>query len=204
MEQLSPEWFAARLGKVTASRMADLCATTRNGYGSSRKNYMAELVVERLTGAQQERFQNDAMKWGVEKEPNARAAYVFRNNAKVDSVGFIDHPRIKMSGASPDGHIGDDGSLEVKCPLTATHIEYLTSQVIPEKYILQMQWQLACSGRAWCDFVSYDPRLPEGISLWVKRVPRDSKMIPMLEKEVTAFLTELDEMVAKLRAMMPE
>ena len=204
MEQLSPEWFAARLGKVTASRMADLCATTRSGYGAGRKNYMAELVVERLTGAQQERFQNDAMKWGIEQEPNARAAYVFRNNAKVDSVGFIDHPRIKMSGASPDGHIGDDGSLEVKCPLTATHIEYLTSQVIPEKYILQMQWQLACSGRAWCDFVSYDPRLPEGISLWIKRVPRDSKMIPMLEKEVTAFLAELDEMVAKLKAMMPE
>lgn len=203
MEQLSPEWFAARLGKVTASRMADLCATTRSGYGAGRKNYMAELVVERLTGAQQERFQNEAMAWGVAQEPAARAAYEFHNGVKVETVGFIDHPRIKMAGASPDGHVDDKGSIEIKCPMTATHIETLMSQSIAEKYILQMQWQLACNGRDWCDFISFDPRLPEGINLWVKRVQRDSALIPKLEKEVSAFLTELDEMVAKLKGMMP-
>ena len=207
MEQLvqgSPEWFAARIGKVTASRMADLTAKTKSGYGAGRANYLSALVCERLTGVKEETYVNADMLWGQEKEAEARAAYEFLNGVTVDLVGFVDHPRIPMSGASPDGHIAEDGSLEIKCPKTATHIEFLLEQSIPQKYILQIQWQLACSGRAWSDFVSYDPRMPEGLRMFKKRVPRDSALIPVLEKEVTAFLAELDETVSKLKAMMGE
>lgn len=196
--QGSPEWFAARVGKVTASRMADLCARTKSGWGASRANYLSALVCERLTGAKEETYVNAAMQWGTDKEPEARAAYEFLTSNPVDLVGFIDHPKIPMSGASPDGHIREDGSLEIKCPNTATHIEFLLEQEIPLKYMLQMQWQLACSGRQWADFVSYDPRMPEGLRLFIKRVPRDSVLIPTLEKDVRDFLAELDSMVSQL------
>lgn len=207
MEQLvqgSPEWFAARLGKVTASRLADVVARTKTGWGASRANYMSALICERLTGAAEETYVNAAMQWGTDKEPDARAAYEFLNGVSVELVGFVDHPRIPMSGASPDGHIGADGSLEIKCPNTATHIDFLLEQAIPQKYYLQMQWQLACNGRAWCDFVSYDPRMPEGLRVFQKRVERDSKLIPTLEKDVTEFLAELDATMAKLKAMLPQ
>jgi len=200
MDQLTDEWFAARVGKVTASRMGDLMATTRTGYGASRANYMAELIAERLTGKKAERFQNEAMQWGVEKELEANAAYVFHTDLMIDSVGFIEHPSIPMSGASPDGHVGSDGSVEIKCPMTATHIDTLLSNTIASKYIYQMQWQLACSGRQWCDFVSYDPRMPPEMQLFVKRVPRDSKVIADLETEVRKFLAELVSKMNELTA----
>lgn len=205
MEQLvqgSPEWFAARLGKVTASRIADVVARTKSGWGASRANYMSALICERLTGAAEETYINAAMAWGTEKEPEARAAYEFLTGNTVDLVGFVDHPKIAMSGASPDGHIGAEGSLEIKCPNTATHIEFLLEEAIPQKYALQMQWQMACSGRAWTDFVSYDPRMPEGLRMFLKRVDRDSALIPTLEKDVTEFLAELDAIIAKLRARL--
>lgn len=198
MEQLSTEWFAARCGKVTASRIADLMARTRNGYGSSRDNYMAELLCERLTGKPAERFQNAAMQHGVELEPEARDAYSLLSNADVETVGFVPHPKIPMSGASPDGRVGDSGLVEIKCPMTATHIATLMSESVAEKYLLQMQWQMACEGRKWCDFVSYDNRLPGSLSIFVKRVPRDDKLIGLIETEVTAFLAELDGKLAKL------
>lgn len=202
MEQLiqgSPEWHAARLGKVTASRLADVVARTKSGWGTSRANYMSALICERLTGAAEDTYINAAMQWGTDKEPEARAAYEFITGNTVEQVGFVDHPRIPMSGASPDGHIAEDGSLEIKCPNTATHIDFLLEQSIPQKYLLQMQWQLACNGRAWCDFVSYDPRMPEGLRLFQKRVERDSRLIPTLETDVVTFLAELDETLAKLK-----
>ena len=199
MEQRTDEWFAARLGKVTASRVADVAARTKTGYGASRANYMADLIVERLTGQKASSFTNQAMEWGVEQEPNARAAYSAKTGELVEEVGFIDHATIQMSGASPDGRIGGEGLVEFKCPSTATHLEYILTDTVPGKYIVQMQWQMACTAAAWCDFASYDPRLPPHLQLFIKRVPRDEKHIAELEAEVRKFLTELDEKVSKLQ-----
>jgi putative phage-type endonuclease len=204
MEQIvqgSPEWFAARLGKVTASRVADVIAKTKTGWGASRANYMAELVAERLTGASGDKYSNAAMQWGTEQEPEARAAYEFRVGVDVLQVGFVPHPSLVMAGASPDGFVGDDGLVEIKCPNTATHIETLISQKIPGKYVTQMLWQMACTGRQWCDFVSYDPRLPPSMRLFVKRLERDVDQIQVLEKEVADFLAEVDTKVSQLEAL---
>ena len=200
MEQRTDDWFQARLGKVTASRVADVVAKTKSGYSASRDNYMADLIVERLTGQKASSFSNAAMEWGTEQEPNARAAYSARTGELVEEVGFIDHPTIAMSGASPDGLV-NDGIVEFKCPNTATHLEYLLADKVLEKYVTQMQWQMACTGRPWCDFVSYDPRLPEHLQMLVLRVPRNEVRIIELEDEVRKFLAELDEKVKKLQEL---
>jgi putative phage-type endonuclease len=197
MEQRTDDWFAARLGKVTASRVADVIAKTKTGYGAGRANYMADLVVERLTGQKASSFSNAAMEWGTQTEPQAKAAYAAKTGILVEDVGFIDHPTVAMSGASPDG-FAEDGLIEVKCPNTATHLEYVLAELPPFKYFTQMQWQMACTGRPWCDFVSYDPRLPERLQLLVVRVPRDDDYIKILEQEVTTFLQELDDKLNKL------
>ena len=197
MEQRTDDWFAARLGKVTASRVADVIAKTKTGYGAGRANYAADLVVERLTGQKASSFTNAAMEWGTEQEPNAKAAYAAKTGILVEDVGFIDHPTVAMSGASPDG-LAEDGLVEIKCPNTATHLEYIFDGKPPQKYITQMQWQMACAGKPWCDFVSYDPRLPERLQLLVVRVPRDDDYIKILEQEVTIFLQELDDKLNKL------
>jgi len=197
MEQRTDDWFAARLGKVTASRVADVIAKTKTGYGAGRANYAADLVVERLTNQKASSFTNAAMEWGTEQEPNAKAAYAAKTGILVEDVGFIDHPTVAMSGASPDG-FAEDGLVEIKCPNTATHLEYIFDGKPPQKYITQMQWQMACAGKPWCDFVSYDPRLPERLQLLVVRVPRDDDYIKMLEQEVTTFLQELDDKLNKL------
>ena len=199
--QGTPEWFAARCGRVTASRIADIVAKTKTGWGASRASYMAQLVAERLTGTVAPSYENDAMRWGTEKEPDARAAYEFRHDVEVTQVGFIDHPTIAMAGASPDGLVCDAGLLEIKCPNTATHIDTLLGQAVPGKYELQMQWQMSCSGRAWCDFVSFDPRMPETMAMFVARVKRDDAQIDTLEKLVTDFLAELDAKVDELRSL---
>ena len=197
MEQRTDDWFVARLGKVTASRVADVAAKTKTGYSASRDNYMADLIVERLTGQKASTFSNAAMEYGTLMEPNARAAYSARAGELVEEVGFIDHPTIAMSGASPDGLVGE-GLVELKCPNTSTHLEYLLAGEPPAKYVTQMQWQMACTARPWCDFVSYDERLPEHLRVFVKRVMRDDKRIAELEAEVTKFLTELDEKLKQL------
>jgi len=199
MEQGTDEWHQARLGKVTASRVADVMAKTKTGYGASRANYMADLLVERLSGRQGDYYQNAAMQWGTEQEPNARAAYEVETGSIVMETGFVPHSIIAMSGASPDGLIGEDGLVEVKCPNTATHIDTLLGQEAPSKYILQMQWQMSCTGRQWCDFVSYDPRLPENMQLFIQRINRDDKLIKDMEQEVIKFLWELDEKIAQLK-----
>jgi putative phage-type endonuclease len=199
--QGSPEWIAIRVGKVTASRVCDVVAKTKTGPGASRANYMAELVAERLTGVAAESYMNGAMKWGTDHEPEARDAYCTHNLIDVVQVGFVPHPTIPMSGASPDGLIGNDGLLEIKCPNTATHLDTRLGQKVPEKYVTQALWQMACTKRAWCDFASYDPRLPHSMRLFVCRVERDDKAIKALEAEVTKFLAELDEKVARLRQL---
>jgi putative phage-type endonuclease len=199
--QGSPEWFSARLGRVTASRVADVVAKTKSGPSASRANYLAQLVAERLSGEAQESFSSAAMQWGTDMEPEARLAYVFRTDAMVAEVGFVPHPSIEMAGASPDGLVGDDGLVEIKCPNTATHIDTLVGRAVPGKYVTQIQWQLACTGRAWCDFVSFDPRMPEEMRLFVQRVERDETRIAELEAEVVAFLADLDETVASLTSI---
>jgi putative phage-type endonuclease len=201
VDQRSSDWFAARLGKLTASRIADATARIKNGWGASRDNLMATLVCERLTGKSADGFTNAAMQWGTDHEPEARSAYEFELGVTVTEVGFIDHPTIDMAGASPDGFVGADGLLEIKCPETKGHIETLLSKKVPEKYIKQMQWQMACTGRQWCDYATYDPRMPQELQLWVLRVMRDDKAIAELEKEARLFLAELDEKVTALRAI---
>ncbi|GAC1572603.1 MAG: YqaJ viral recombinase family protein [Sphingomicrobium sp.] len=202
--QGSDEWMTLRLGKVTASRVADVVARTKTGYGASRANYMAQLVAERLTGNVAATFTNAAMDWGTLQEPDARINYELRHRVDVGLIGFVDHPTIPMSGASPDGTVGLDGLIEIKAPMTATHIDTLLSGTVPGKYETQIQWQMACTGRAWCDFVSFDPRMPESMSLFVAHVRRDDQRIAELEREVRIFLAEIDKTVADLRARYVE
>jgi putative phage-type endonuclease len=202
-DQQTPEWFAQRLGKLTASRLADALAKTKSGWGASRANYMAQLVAERLTGVPAESYTNAVMQHGIDTEPLARAAYEFHTDRTVEPAGFIDHPVIEMTGASPDGLVGDDGLVEIKCPNTATHIETLLSGVIPSKYVLQMEWQMACSGRQWCDYISFDPRMPENMRLFIARQHRGEALIASLENDVIEFLGELDRKVDDLRRLYP-
>jgi putative phage-type endonuclease len=197
--QGSDQWRAIRCGKLTASRMADATAKTKTGWGASRANLMAELIAERLTGVPAQGFQNSAMQWGTDTEPQARAAYEFMRNYDVVEVGFVTHPLLPMSGASPDGLVGDLGLIEIKCPNTSTHIDTLLGGAVPGKYLTQIQWQLACTGRAWCDFVSFDPRMPENMQLFVKRVTRDGERIAELTEMAEQFLQELDAKLNQLR-----
>lgn len=204
MQQGTIEWQMARLGKVTASRVADVIAKTKTGWGTSRANYAAELIAERLTQKPAESYTNAAMQWGTEKEPEARAAYAFYADADVEQVGFIDHPTIAMSGASPDGLVGKDGLVEIKCPNTATQIDTLLGNQIPAKYLTQMQYQMACTKRQWCDWASYDPRLPERMRLFVQRVKRDDAMISELEHCVRSFLGEIEQKITELNKRFGE
>ena len=162
---------------------------------------MAQLVVERMTGQPQESYTNAAMQWGIDHEAEARSTYEFMSGNIAVPAEFVRHPEIEMSGASPDGLIADDGLTEIKCPNTATHIETLLSQSVEDKYIVQMQWQMECSVRQWCDYVSYDPRMPPELSLFVKRIKRDQGRIDDIRKEVLVFLDELSGMVAKLNQL---
>lgn len=196
--QGTPEWLAARAGNVTASRIADVLAKVKSGEAASRKNYKAEIVVERLTGAPAGSYTNAAMQWGVEQEPFARAAYEVSRDVLVEKVGFVYHPTIEFAGASPDGLVGEDGLVEIKCPNTANHLAYILANAAPTDYIAQMQWQMACTGRKWCDFVSYDPRVPERLQLFVVRVQRDREYIGDAESEVVVFLVEVEEMLKRL------
>ena len=201
-EQRTAEWFQARLGKVTASRVADVIAKTKTGYSASRENYMAQLVVERLTNTQAESFTNAAMQWGTDQEPFARAAYELKMGVMVDETGLVDHPTIPMAGASPDGLVGEDGLVEIKCPNTATHIDTLLTQTVPAKYITQMQFQMACTGRQWCDFVSFDPRMPQKAQIFIKRVLRDDSFIKEIESEIKKFLAEVSAKVDQLNKLI--
>lgn len=191
------EWKQMRAGKVTASRVADVIAKTKSGYSASRANYMTELVIERF-GVISEGFTNAAMQWGTENEPLARIEYENRNLVSVEQVDFVDHPTIANSGASPDG-IVSDGLLEIKCPNSTTHFEYLLANEVPEKYKPQMAWQMACTGAQWCDFVSYDPRVPEGLQYFQIRYNRDNDYIAIIEDEVIKFLQEVDTKYKQLK-----
>lgn len=196
--QGSTEWLAARAGKVTASRISDVLAKIKTGEAAARRDYKTQLVAEILTGKPQDiGFINADMQWGIENEPLARSAYEMKMGALVDQCGLVLHPTIDRAGASPDGFSGKVG-LEIKCPKTATHLQYMMDGTPPAKYQPQMLWQMACMGTEAVDFVSYDPRLPEDLRLFVVQFQRDDKEIERMEKEVRQFLSEVDEMLEKI------
>jgi len=200
MKQGTEEWLKARLGKVTASRVYDILPGTR-GYKASRKNYMAELVCERLTGAYQDMYVSAPMQWGTDTEPMARGAYEAKTGHVIEEVGFVDHPSIDMFGASPDGLVPPSGGVEIKCPNTATHIELLTGGSIDDKYMTQMYVNMMCNERKWWDYIDYDPRLPEGLDYYSKRIDWNDSKIAEITVEVRLFLAELDAMEQKLRTI---
>lgn len=198
--QGTAEWLAARAGKVTASRMADVVAKIKTGEAAARRDYRAQLVAEILTGTPQEDgYTNVEMQWGIDQEELARSAYEVNSKVLVDQVGLILHPSIERAAASPDGLIGTDGMVEIKCPKTATHLQYLMDGTVPSKYEPQMHWQLACAEREWCDFVSYDPRLPSHLQLFTKRLQRNPERVNELEREVNAFLADVDKMLETVK-----
>jgi putative phage-type endonuclease len=199
MDQRTDEWLAARLGCVTASRTADVMAKTKSGYSASRANYMAQIITERLTERPTEGFSSSAMQWGTDTEPQARMAYELMTGVGVEEVGFVLHPTIPSFGASPDGMVGSDGLIEIKCPNTATHIETLLAEKVPNKYITQMHVQMICTERTWCDFVSFDPRLPGEMNFWMERVYRDDDLCQDIEAEVISFLDETNMKLNQLR-----
>lgn len=196
--QGTPEWLQERCGKLGASSIGDLMARTKSGYGASRANLMSRLLTEILTGRPTDGFTSAAMAWGTETEPQARAAYEFMQGVQVVETGFLLHPDIPGAGCSPDGLVGDDGLVEIKCPNTATHLETLLGGAIDKRYMLQMQWQMDVTGRQWCDFVSFDPRLPMRMHMHRQRVSRDEELLTEIRQEVRKFLGELE---AKVRAL---
>jgi len=198
MAQRTPGWYAARLGKVTASRVGDLTARTRNGWAASRANYLNQLLAERLTQTVVRSPVTAPMQWGIEHEEDARLAYQLYAETDVAECGFVDHPTVAMSGASPDGLVGGQGLVEIKCPTTIAHLTILVEGHVPERYLPQIHWQLSCTGREWCDFVSFDPRLFGAATLFVKRVHRDAAIVAELEQQVIEFLAEVDALVSLL------
>lgn len=198
VEQGSDLWKELRLGHVTASCVADIMSKGKSGEAESRKKYRMKLVAERLTRQGQESFSNSAMEWGVEQEAYARMAYEVVTNSLVDKTGFWHHPQIPYVGVSPDGLVGNDGLVEIKCPNTTTHLDYILDNKVPTKYYKQIQCQLWVTGREWCDFVSYDPRLPEKNQLFIKRCPRDDEFIGEMQTSVLEFLTEVELMIKLL------
>ena len=199
MEQLSPEWFAARLGKVTASRVADILATIKSGESASRRNYKVQIVTERLTQIKTETYMNQAMQDGIDREPTAREIYEHLKDVKVIETGFVNHHTIEMAGASPDGLVGDDGIIEIKCPIETTHTTNLLEKKLPSKYKPQVQFQLACTQRKWCDFISYNPNFEPRLQLSVVRVERDDEYIEHIEFEILKFLAEVELLINDLK-----
>ena len=205
MEQRTDEWYLTRLGKVTASSLHKVLAKTKTGYGADRGNYMTQLVLERVTGTKADFYTNARMHWGIEQEPFARAAYEATKGVMVEEIAFVPHPTIEMSGASPDGLVGDDGMVEIKCPDSKTMLEcWLSDNPVESKYMAQMQWQMRCADRNWCDYVVFDPRMPPKAQLFVDRVERDDEWIAATEIEVVKFLAEVDAKVAALKKIIGE
>lgn len=199
--QGTAEWAQARAGRVTASRIDAVLsrARDRKSEGATRRNYKAQIIAEILTGKPQENgYTNKAMEDGIELEPLARAAYEVRHSLFVDQVGFVVHPAIERSGASPDGLVSTDGLVQFKCPIQATHIGYLLAGEVPAEYQPQMLWEMACTERAWCDFVSYNPDFPPHLQLFVVRFPRDAQRIQEITAEVSVFNREVDDIIARL------
>ena len=192
IEQGSPEWFAMRCGKVTASRIADVMAKPREPGKGMRVNYMWQIVVERLTRQPMKTYQSKTMLEAHEWEPMARAAYTFHTDHEVEQVAFVDHIDIPQCGCSPDGLVGKEGLVEIKCPELTAHMDTMLKDTIPSEYFKQMQFQMACTGRRWCDYVSFNADLPERMRKAIIRVDRDGTAISAMEAEVRHFQTQVD------------
>ena len=199
VQQGTAEWHQLRLGKVTASRVADILAKTKTGASASKQNYLIELAIQRVTGAIEESYSNSFMQWGTETEPQARVAYEVATGNFVDQVPFVEHPSIKWFGCSPDGLVGDKGLVEIKCRNSANHWETIKLDEVPKKYWIQMQAQLSCTGKEWNDYVSFDPRMPERSQLYIKRVFRDEEFILDMESEVKNFIAEVEAEVSLMK-----
>lgn len=197
--QGSEAWHQLRLGKITASRINDVVAQIKTGEAATRADYRIDLANERLTGEPEESFTNAHMERGTELEPFARSAYEIKTGVFVAQVAFVDHPRLKNTGASPDGLVGNEGLIEIKCPKRKNHVKALLDKKVPSKYINQMQWQMACTNRLWVDFVSYCPELPENMQLFIKRVYRDNALIAELESKVIEFDEEVEAVITTLK-----
>ncbi|WP_336288615.1 lambda exonuclease family protein [Bartonella sp. CB60] len=197
MEQRTAQWFQARLGKVTASNIYSVINKTAKGLPTSKyDDYKIKLITERLTGETSPYYESEDMRWGIEHEDDAIEEYSFIYDANVTKCGFVPHPTIAMAGASPDGLIGEHGLIEIKCPKSTTHIRFFMDHEIKPEYSAQMQFQMACTGRKWCDFVSYDPRFTDQSShlrLKICRVHRDEEQIEHINKAVEAFLEEIEQ-----------
>lgn len=201
-EQRSPEWFEARLGKVTASRVGDAMDTLKNGNpGMKRKNYARQLLAERITGvkAEAEFYVNKAMQWGTDHEDEARNLYAFQTDADGEDVGLVLHPWIDNAAASPDWLVGSDGLVEIKCPNSTTHLDTLLANDVPTGNLLQIHFQMICTERDWCDFVSFDPRMPGEMSMFIKRVHRDTNIDDQINLSIEAFLDEVDAAESAIR-----
>lgn len=201
IEQGSDAWHQLRVGKVTASRVADIMRKTKSGVSASRQRYLGELVAERLTGCPTVGFKSADMEWGNANEDNARQFYAFMNDVTLETIAFVPHPTIEMAGASPDRLVGDDGLVEIKAPAIHTHIDTLLTGEIEPDYQKQMCWQMACTGRQWVDLVSYEPRLPENLRMFTKRMHRDETAIKAMEAEVEKFLAEVEDTIHQLRRL---
>ena len=196
--QGSGAWFNARTGKLTASRMKNAMKYLKGGGDSAeRKGLKIEILCERLTGDIVDKFVNQAMQWGIEKEPEAKEAYEQRTGRLIKDVGFVDHSRIEFCGASPDGLV-DDGLIEIKCPTSSTFLNWILAGVVPDDHKPQMALQAACTGRPWVDFVAYDPRMPEPQRLFVRRYTPTAEEIAEVEAEAVKFLQEVEEMFDQL------
>ena len=199
IEQGSDEWKQARLGHVTASNIAEVMSKGKgNAEAVGRYKYKVRLVAERLTMTAGESYANAAMQWGIEQEQFACIEYEAATNQFVDKVGFVLHPEIEWVGVSPDRFVGHEGLIEVKCPNTTTHLDYLFENKVPSEYYKQIQCQLWVTGRQWCDFISYDPRLPKRNQLLIVRTERDEKLIAEMKTETEKFLAEVQNLIMKL------
>jgi putative phage-type endonuclease len=208
--QQTPEWLEMRKGMATGSMVRDAIAKMKTQpkegptkYQQCRENYLFDIVATRLTGDMPDRYVSRAMEFGTENEPLAISAYEQHENCLVEPVGFAFHPKIKWFGASPDGLVGDDGSIEVKCPTSATHLQWIIDGCVPDEHIPQMKAVMACAEREWCDFVSFDPRMPEHLKLFIRRLERDEPMILEMEKEVEKFLAETQHMLEVIKKKQP-
>jgi hypothetical protein len=201
IEQGTTAWKMERLGHITASRIADVLATVKTGEAKGREKYRWEIVTQRITNEITEGYTNEAMAWGTATEPQARVMYAIKNTTLVEQVGFVKHPTLQWVGASPDGLVDEDGLIEIKCPNTDTHLQTILGDKAPSKYVPQMQMQMWVTGREWCDFVSYDPRLPDDLSYFCKRVKRDNSFIAKMEVEVKQFLDEVANTLTVLKGI---
>lgn len=199
--QRSPEWFAIKAGKVSASRIVDIMKGVKGAYLASREDYKIELVYEILTGKKEESFISDDMQRGIDLEDMARSTYEATTGNLVDEVGFITHDHINNFGCSPDGLVGQNGGIEIKCPKGKNHLKSILKGFVKRDYIFQMQTLMMVDNRQWCDYVSYDPDAPENLQLYIKRIIRDETLIMEIEFEVKKFQTELQEMLKKLKSI---